>query len=398
MKTLFDRRASTSRRRPLAPAFSALALALATLATSARGDWPTFRGDATLTGVAADALPEALAPAWTFEAGDAVEGTAAIAGGTVYVGSLDGQLYALDLASGALRWKYAAAGEVKSSPAVRGGIVYFGDEAGTFHAVDGATGRVRWTFAAEGAITGSANFAAGPGGARVLFGSYDGFLYCLQAADGALVWKLETESYVHATPAIARGHAYVSGCDGFFRAVSLADGREAGKVSLGGYAAASPAIGGSRAFVGTFENEVLAVDLDPLAVAWRYKHPEREFPFYSSAAVTPKAVVVGGRDKLLHALDPATGRQLWTFETPARVDASPVVVGDRLYVAAMSGDLVALSLAGGKELWRYAAGSPIVASPAVGGGRLVVGTADGLVLAFGAGTGKEPPPKAATPR
>ena len=53
-------------------------------------------------------------------------------------------------------------------------------------------------------------------------------------------------------------------------------------------------------------------------MAWRYEHPEsRKFPYYSSAAVGAKVVVVGGRDKLVHALDPATGKELWSFETPA---------------------------------------------------------------------------------
>ena len=36
--------------------------------------------------------------------------------------------------------------------------------------------------------------------------------------------------------------------------------------------------------------------------------------------------------KLVHALDPKTGRQLWFFTTKGRVDSSPVVVGDRLFV------------------------------------------------------------------
>jgi outer membrane protein assembly factor BamB len=375
-----------------APALLLLALAVPFAAPALGADWPLVRGNPALTGVADEALPGDLAPVWTFEAGDAIEGTAAIGGGTVFVGSLDGHLYALDLATGALRWKIAAGAEVKSSPSLKDGVVYFGDESGKLHAVEASTGKPRWTFQTDGGVTSGVNFAAGrePGEARLVFGSYDGFLYCLKAADGSLAWKLETESYVHATPAIAGGNAYVSGCDGFFRAVRLSDGGEAGKVSLGGYAAASPAVAGGRAFVGTFENEVLALDLAPLAVAWRYQNPDRAFPFYASAAATPRAIVVGGRDKLVSALDPGTGKKLWSFETPARVDASPVVVGERVFVASMSGDLYALVLASGERVWTYGAGSPIVASPAVGGGLLVIGTEDGTVLAFGAAAKPRP--------
>src|SRR6185436_16199607 len=108
--------------------------------------WPLFRGDALLSGRAAAALAPDLAPVWTFKAGDGISSTAAVVDGTVYVGSLDGHLYALGLERGDLRFKVKAAGEVKSSPAVRDGVVYFGDGAGVFHAVDATTGRPRWTF------------------------------------------------------------------------------------------------------------------------------------------------------------------------------------------------------------------------------------------------------------
>lgn len=359
-------------------------LGLLLLALPAFADWASFRGDQALTGVAAESLPASLKPLWTFEAADGFEGTAAIAGGTVFVGSLDGNLYALDSKSGRVRFKYAAGGEIKSSPAVAGGTVYFGDEAGTFHALDAATGKPRWTFKTDAGVTSSATLVQAGGQSLVLFGSYDGFLYALKVADGTLAWKLETQSYVHATPAVAGGLVYVSGCDGFLRAIRVADGQEAGKVELGGYAAASPAIAGGRAFVGTFENQILAVDLAGLKVAWRYEHPSRKFPYYSSAAVGPKVVVVGGRDKLVHALDRATGEEKWSFETPARVDASPVITGGHAAVATLSGDLYLLDLETGRTAWQYASGSAFAASPAVADGRLVIGTADGLLYAFGA--------------
>ena len=41
----------------------------------------------------------------------------------------------------------------------------------------------------------------------------------------------------------------------------------------------------SVAYFGTFDNQVIALDLAKRAVRWRYEHPDRKFPFYSSAAV-----------------------------------------------------------------------------------------------------------------
>jgi outer membrane protein assembly factor BamB len=94
---------------------------------AAPASWPQFRNTPALTGVASTTLPASLKLLWTFDAGAAVESSAAIAGGTVYVASNFGELVALDLATGKPHWRYRAIGEnlgiAESSPAVAGGTV-----------------------------------------------------------------------------------------------------------------------------------------------------------------------------------------------------------------------------------------------------------------------------------
>jgi outer membrane protein assembly factor BamB len=48
-------------------------------------------------------------------------------------------------------------------------------------------------------------------------------------------------------------------------------------------------------------------------------------------------VVLGGRDKLVHCLDAATGASQWSFATRARVDSSPGVAGGRVDVGSSDG-------------------------------------------------------------
>ena len=348
------------------------------------GEWPLFRGDAQLTGVAKETLPAVLEPLWTTRAGSGIESSAVVSDGTVYIGSLDGDLYALDLGSGTEKWRYRAADEIKSSPSVFDGLVYFGDESGAFHAVDATTGVKKWVFEAGAGIVSSANFADG----HVLFGSYDNHLYSLVASDGSLAWRLETEGYVHATPAVLErsGEAAVvsAGCDGILRIVGVRSGEQIGQVALGGYVASSPAILGTRAYLGTFENQVLAVDLAAGKILWTYEPTDRSFPFYSSAAIRSDVVVVGGRDKRVHALHPQTGESLWTFPAGSRVDASPVIAGDRAYVGTLGGAIYALDLSSGRPVWQFETGSGIVASPSIVSGRLLIGTSDGTLYCFGA--------------
>lgn len=116
---------------------------------------------------------------------------------------------------------------------------------------------------------------------------------------------------------------------------------------------------------------------------WRYAPKDRQFPFYSSAALADGKVVLGGRDKMVHALDAKTGKLVWTFTTRARVDSSPAIAGGRVFVGSNDGRVYGLDLASGKKVWEYEAASPVTSSPAVAKGKVVVATADGQVICFG---------------
>ena len=344
--------------------------------------WPQFRGTPALTGVANTTLPANLRLLWTFETGAAVESSAAIVGDTVYVASNFGELVALDLASGKPRWRYRAIGEnlgiAESSPAVADGTVYVGDLDGVLHAVDAATGKAKWTYKTGAEIKSSPIVS----GTRLLIGSYDGHLHAVSTS-GKPLWKLATENYVHATPAIWNGVAYFGGCDEFFHGVRLSDGAEVVKLSADGYSIASPAIGNGVAYWGTYGNEVIAVDIAAKKVVWRFTDPDRQFPFASSAALTDTTVILGGRDKMVRALDRASGKARWAFATAARVESSPAIAGDKVVVGSGDGKLYMLDVASGKKLWEFNAGAGFTASPAVAGGRVVIGDVDGKVYAFG---------------
>jgi outer membrane protein assembly factor BamB len=342
-------------------------------------EWPQFRGEPRLRGLARSA-PAALTVAWIHEAGEAIDSSAAISAGVVYVGVQSGKLLAVDLKTGARLWTYEAGGEIgESSPCVAGGLVYVGDLKGIVHAVAARDGKAAWTFKAKTEVKASPVATDG----KVLVGSYDQHLYALDAKTGATAWAFETEGQVHATVSVADGLAYVTGCDALLRGIRVADGQEMFHVSSEAYTGASPCLVGDRAYYGTFENEVLCVDLKAKRIAWRYKPAQRQFPFYSSASVEAGLVVLGGRDKLVHGLDVGTGKAQWTFATKGRVDSSPVVAQGKVYVGSADGRVYALDLATGKSLEEFDAGGPITASPALASGRLVIGTEDGQLLCFG---------------
>ncbi len=369
------------------------ALAMSVAAESkppAATGWSSFRHDLAQTGVATSPLPDKLELLWEVTLGEQVVATAAIVGEFVYVPCLSGEVFCLKRQTGEKVWIYKSVEKVeknsfapgfKSSPTVTADAVYLGDEEGVFHAIDRTTGKGRWKFETSGEIYSSAAVLDG----KVIFGSYDNSLYGLNEKDGTRAWKFETQGYVHCAPAIADGIAFIAGCDEHLRGINIKTGEQKIELPLETYLIASPAIVGNFLYVGTYGSEVVAVDWKKKEIAWRYASGNGEFPFHSSAAVTDKLVVVGGRDKLVHAIDRSTGKKAWTFATRARVDSSPVVVGDRVFIGSNDGNLYELGLADGKEHWKHNAGKPISAAPAVGEGVLVIGSEsrDGKVYCFG---------------
>lgn len=342
-------------------------------------NWSQFRGNHQLTGVSQSNVPSSLKPIWTYEAGDSIESSAAIVGGAVFAGSQKGELVALSLDNGSVYWKFSTGNPIgESSPAYSNGAVFIGDLGGWLNALNANNGQKLWAFKTNGEIKSSPVVI----GDRVLIGSYDEHLYCLNARNGALVWKFKTNGPVHATPGVSNGMAFIAGCDEMFRAIRIADGKEVFSVSSGAYTGASPALRDGSAFYGTFDNEVLSVDLAQRKIVWRYEHPQRKFPFYSSAAVTSSRVVLGGRDKLVHGLNP-NGKAAWTFTTRARVESSPAIAGDRVFVGSNDGRFYVLNLTTGAKLWEFEAGAPLSASPAIANGRIVIGSQDGRLYCFG---------------
>ena len=364
--------------------------------------WPAFHGGGPLRGVAAPIGAPPMKERWSYVTNEddpsSIEGGAAVADGTAYVGDQDGTLHAIGLADGKRKWAYKAENGFETTPLVvpnvplpklasygeTGTLVLIGDLGGTFHAVDAKTGQAAWKVETEGPIHASAN-AAGP---YVVFGNDSAVIYCLNAADGKQVWRKEAGDRVNAAPAIGWGRAFVSGCDAQLRAIDLKDGNEAFAVDIGALAGASPALLDDTIIVATDQGRVLALTPDGQKQLWLYEQVEGSAMVYGSPAVADGVVVVGARDRHVHAIDVKTGQRRWAFPTRGDVESSPAISGGRVYVGSKDKRLYVLDLQSGKKLWEFTAGRAIVASPAIAEGVVVVGDTDGTLYCFEPAGGK----------
>ena len=96
-------------------------------------------------------------------------------------------------------------------------------------------------------------------------------------------------------------------------------------------------------------------------------------------------VVAGSRDKKVYGLDPKTGKSVWSVQTEGQVDASPVIVGNRVYVGCLNddGNFYVLDLKTGKKIQELQLDAAVSGSPAVGPDCIVVGTDKGVVYCLG---------------
>jgi len=193
-----------------------------------------FRGDSSHSGIyATDKAPALDRVAWKFKTGAKVVSSPAVSGATVYIGSADRAVYALNAADGSVRWKYKTQGAVNSSPAVFADTIFVVSADGNLYALGAGDGKLKWKFATAGerrftapGIHGATPrtelmpdpfdvFLSSPTvvAGTVFFGSGDHHVYALDAASGALRWKFETGNVVHASPAVADGIVYIGSWD-----------------------------------------------------------------------------------------------------------------------------------------------------------------------------------------
>ena len=331
---------------------------------------PMFRGNLQHTGEYDGAgVPSFTRIKWKFATQGQVISSPAIADGTAYVGSTDGNLYAVDLETGAQRWKFSTHVRITSSPALDNGVIFFESYDANFYALNAANGQLKWKFATAGErrfagkhLHGSQPeaesmpdpfdfYLSSPAvwNGMVYFGSGDGNVYALDVNTGTARWKFATGNVVHASPAIADGTVFIGSWDSYFYALDAATG----------------------------------------AQKWRFKTGEdtkiyNQVGIQSSAAVADGTVYFGCRDSNFYALDAASGKQKWVFNNKGSwVIGSPAVHAGKVYFSTSdSGMFYSVDAKSGAQISSAKYIWPMFSSPAISGNTLYIGSHEGKFKAI----------------
>lgn len=266
---------------------------------------------------------------------------------SVYFGSSDGNIYALNATTGNLEWQFKTNGIVHTSPAVHNNTVYIGSWDTYLYALDEATGKEKWKF--KTGIDTAYHLLEGIQASplvynnMVYFGARDGYFYALNAETGAITWKYSANnSWVLTTAAAKDGVVYTGTSDTYLLlAFNAQTGKEIFHAKANGYVYSSPAIAGNTAYFGDFTGQFLAVDI-------------------TNGNITDKFFT--------------EGRKKYAGETlkDNMLDFSHLVTGADL-------SLYSSTVAGMNKLYML---GPIVSSPAVLDGVVYFGSADGYLYAL----------------
>lgn len=342
---------------------------------SATTETPTsamFRGGPSHSGIQPG--PGLTAPAklpWQFQTTSGIFSSPAIVDGVVYIGSLDGSMYALNSKSGPAIWQFTTGAGILSSPAVADGVVYFGSEDTNLYAVDAATGRERWRFATGAEVSSSPAVVDG----IVYVGGMDTYVYAVNAETGDEVWKARI-GQAFSSPTVVDGVVFIGAAQSIF-AFDAKTGEEKWRAQTGGPVESSPAVSGGLVYIGNDAGFVVAVDQETGDQKWQFQASDAVI---SSPAVANGMVYFGSNDQKVYAVDAVTGLQMWVYETGDQVTSSPAVADGVVFIGSFDGYIYGLDAESGAERWHFQAG-PILSSPSVVDGVVYFGSADGRILA-----------------
>jgi len=140
---------------------------------------------------------------WVQDTGAPIRHSAAVQGNRVYVGTHSGHVHAFDTATGTPVWSYLTGGGIATAPVVGNNIVYIGSTDGIFYALNANTGALVWKYTVNAPILTSAALSAD--GQTVYLGAEDLYAYALGATSGTLRWRtrLQGQSLAERWPVVA---------------------------------------------------------------------------------------------------------------------------------------------------------------------------------------------------
>jgi outer membrane protein assembly factor BamB len=345
-------------------------------------DWPVYMYNQQNWGHNPDAVGphEDVSVVWERDLdSNQVNGTAALANGTVYVGdgrvnSESGALYALDARTGETQWSFDLPGPVMGGAGVNEGRVYAGSR-GTMAAYrEDGTEIFRFNSRSNGRIS-APSFGDGS-----MFFALQDTLYRFRVLANAREWTGETFSVIPSAPVYSDESIYIPSYDGSVYAFNTSNGNERWTSDLGDRVNGLSMRDG-RIYAPVEDGRLVQFNTQGSRV-WSESHGAA---VAATPAITEENVYCGTRDGNLIARSVSDGFEQWRFTDPTDAISSPPVVADgTVYFGCNDSRVYAVDAESGEQEWRLGTGNNIVdPAPVVSGGMVYIGSRDGKFYAIG---------------
>lgn len=356
-----------------------------------RGAWPMFGHDYSHSGSAPLKGPLDSSLAWTFNVGASTTSSPAIdTNGTIYIGSQDSCLYAIN-PDGSLKWRFKTSGGISSSPAIgNDGATYFGSKDGSIYAVD-KNGQRKWAYQTSGEVNSSPVIDMK---GILHIGSNNARIYSIKPS-GALVDSFLSDGRILSTPAVLQdGSICFASCDINRLYLLNPDFSLKWKTEThSNVITSSPALSrdDKTVFYGSDDGFLYARNTSDGSIKWKGNW------FYGGYQSSPAigkdgTVYIGSQYGNLLAINPEDGSQKWNYYMALSVLSAPAIASDSIiYFTSGYGGLFAMNF-NGTVKWNIANFDKyghFFSSPAIGNnGWLYVGSTNGKIYAFNSFNGK----------
>jgi outer membrane protein assembly factor BamB len=333
----------------------------------------------------APAAPAALAPepsstaapaqVWRAKSGRRYTGRVVVAGETIYAGSVDRKVYAVDLSSGQLRWSSRLGGLIGGGVLVVGDTVYAasGHPEGRVYALDARTGHRLWrtktgTVGAplalvDGILVAETQrgdvFGLDPAAGTVNWRRVVGFsripavaadsgtfvvatidsLFRLNARDGKVVRRARSPGAIVSPWLAYRGLLVAGTTDSGVVAISPGDLQPRWRVALDAPVLGTPAAQGDTVYAASRRGTLYRISGGaPDSVPAATPIAELDWPVTSSVTLLDGLILLGGADGTLRALRP-DGSEAWRIQLSLPVELGPLPLNDGMVAVGGDGDL-----------------------------------------------------------
>jgi outer membrane protein assembly factor BamB len=178
--------------------------------------------------------------------------------------------------------------------------------------------------------------------------SSDGSVYAIDAENLVKKWEVKlTEQRIWTSPAVSDEVVYIGSYDGNLYALDAGDGTELWQKELPASMASSPVCSGNTLLYGAFDRYLYALNKQDGSLLWQFKGDNW---FWAAPVVEGTTVYAACLDKTLYAIDLVTGKELWKFSVDDPIVSRPVLTGNRVIVISESGELHSIDKTTGSSL------------------------------------------------